>query len=591
MSLVLTNPWGLLALLGIPALILIYYLRRQARVVTVSTLFLLQRSERESRAGRRFETFSNSLPFWIQVLAVLLLTWILVQPRYGHHRVTRQIAIVVDSSASMQPLREVLAEKLQPHLDLLQGSADHSSFIVLDHDPRRPRLYQGDDPRALLRSFEGWNPSDGALDPTAALRIARSLVGPDGTVVYLTDHDGPALPLSSHRLALGTAKVNCGFTGVTVEQEGDEFVWSAIVRNYSDVPQTREWTVETADRRRSEVQVVTLPARRFVTLEGRFPVGESRALLRLTGDEFPLDDVMPLVVKQPRVARLFVKGAAVRGLGERMVRGFAHLDDASGPEDADLTLTGLIPEEGSSSENPLIIFPTEGSEPRPTGPLLSEEHPLTTGLNFQSLSLRSVTKVELRPDDQPLLWSGEHPLILLRRDPISRAEQLVFSFSLKESNAARLPSIAVLLHRFCETVARETFSPHTGILETSQLLAEEFPKTAERGDLALSFTALDGEAEEVPLKTGFRVTQRTAPLPGFLSLDYQGERLLDAAVYFADTREADLTQATSTELPDLESGLVELRTREDRWWRWVAFILVLLLLGAWHFLTPNSQAK
>ena len=89
MNLILTNPWGLLALLGIPLLILIYYLRRKAQVVTVSTLFLLKRTQRESKAGKRFETFSNSLPFWLQVLAILLLTWILVQPRYGNHRVTQ----------------------------------------------------------------------------------------------------------------------------------------------------------------------------------------------------------------------------------------------------------------------------------------------------------------------------------------------------------------------------------------------------------------------------------------------------------------------------------------------------------------------
>jgi len=46
MNLILTNPLGLLALLSIPALIIIYFLQRRAKVIPVSTLFLLEKSQR-----------------------------------------------------------------------------------------------------------------------------------------------------------------------------------------------------------------------------------------------------------------------------------------------------------------------------------------------------------------------------------------------------------------------------------------------------------------------------------------------------------------------------------------------------------------
>jgi hypothetical protein len=592
MNLILTNPWGLLALLGIPLLILIYYLRRKAQVVTVSTLFLLKRTQRESKAGKRFETFSNSLPFWLQVLAILLLTWILVQPRYGNHRVTQQIAIVVDSSASMQPLRGVIAEKLRSHLSQMKGTADHASYIVIDHDPRRPRMYQGDDAGALLDRFDNWNPTDGALDPTPALRIARSLVGPGGVVVYLTDHDGPNLPLSSYRLALGEGKVNCGFTGVTVEKDAEGFFWSAIVRNYSDSPQTREWFLETLDRQRSDPLTVKLPARRFTTLRGRFPEGQERCVVRLSGDSLPLDDALPIVVNRPRVARLSVTGGDdLVTLGQRMVRGFSHLERAEIAANSDLLLGSISSGAEALSEKPLVAFYQGGSGERPKGRLLVEEHALTTGLNFQALSLASMEVLKPRSDDQSLVWFDDQPLIVLRRSPESRAEQLVFAFSLSDSNAAKLPAIAVLLHRFCEKVARETLSAHTAAFETSQLLSKEFPKSVAREDLALAAMNLSGESELIPLKTGFRVTQRASPTPGFLSLSYQGEPLLDAAVQFADTREADLSQATSTSLPDFKSALAERRTSEDRFWRWVALGLVVLVLAAWHFLNPTTKAK
>lgn len=237
MTLIFGNPWGFLGLLGIPLLVLIYYLRRRAKVETITTLFLLGRTQRETKAGRRFETFSNSLPFWLQILAVLILTWLLVQPKYGNHRVTQQIAIVMDSSASMQAVKASLPEKLKESLEKLKGSSDHASYIVLDHNPRSPRIYQGDELEELVKRLEEWNPRDGALDPRPVLRIARSLVGPSGVVVYATDHDGRPLPAGAQRLALGEAKANCGFTGATVNP--GEATWTAILRNYGDSPQTR----------------------------------------------------------------------------------------------------------------------------------------------------------------------------------------------------------------------------------------------------------------------------------------------------------------------------------------------------------------
>ncbi len=591
MNLIFSNPWGFLALLGIPLLVLIYYLRRRAKVVTVSTLFLLKRTQRESRAGRRFESFSNSLPFWLQVLAVLLLTWILVGPKYGNHRVTQQIAIVVDSSASMQPLREGMEEKLRSALGKMKGSADHASYIVMDHDPRAPRIYQGDEVEALIARMAEWNPRDGALDPTASLRIARSLVGPGGVVVYLTDHDGEALPLSCHRLALGEARANCGFTGVTVERKGEGFVWTAMMRNYGDAPQTREWALETLDGRRTEPKKVTLPPRKLMSITGEFPAEFQKCVLRLSGDAMPLDDVLPMVVKEPQEARLRVLGnEEVKSLGERMVRGFAHVVGAAGDE-SELVMRSVASGEEVGAEKPTIVFYDEVEGERPSGKWLSEENELTKGLNFQALTVRALEEVKARKDDRVLLWLDQKPVILLRRDPVSLAEQLTFTFSLAGSNAGKLPAVAVLLHRFSEVVARETLTAHTSEFETGQLLAEEFAEEVAREDFQLTVTSLGGEMSEVALSEGFRVTQRVPKEPSFVSLKVKGEPYLEGAVMFADTREANLSQAATTELPEIESELIERRVSDDRWWRVIVVLLLGLILAAWYFLTPREKSS
>ena len=582
MNLVLTNPWGFLGLLGIPALILIYYLRRKSKVVTVSTLFLLKQAQRESTAGRRFEEFSNSIPFWLQLLGILLLTWILVEPRYREHRRVQQIAIVLDSSASMQPYKERLLSELDAHLDQLQGDAAEASFIVLDHEARRPKIYQGNDREKLRENLKAWNPTDGALDPTASLRIARSLVGPEGVVVYLTDHDGPTLALSARRLSVGEARANVGFTGVTMDGEN----WTAMIRNYSDVVQSREWSLETLDQQRTTPTSVEIPPRKFVTIKGRLPSGKDRAVLRLEGDAFGFDDVLPLVKARPRVARLARVGEnELELLRQRMARGFAHVE-ASSLEQADIVLSTLDATQKPGSERALIADTRGGA--LATGRILVAEHPLVKGLNWQALSVRSVREFEVKAGDIPLVWVGEKPLVLLRRDAVSRKRQLLFAFELSESNALKLTATAVLLHRFCEVIAKNTLTPEAGSLETSQLLGADLPEAVSADELKMTVSNLAGESQDVPVEAGFRSGLRAPREAGFLSLTYQGKLLLEGAVHFADTREADLSEAEAVDPGETKARLVETASRDDQYWRWLIIVLLILLFFAWQHLSRGK---
>ena len=77
MGLTLGNPLGLLALLGLPAVLAVHFLQRRARREVVSTLFLLTPLHRESESGRRWERLRTSWPLWLQLLAVLVLAWLM----------------------------------------------------------------------------------------------------------------------------------------------------------------------------------------------------------------------------------------------------------------------------------------------------------------------------------------------------------------------------------------------------------------------------------------------------------------------------------------------------------------------------------
>ena len=154
MSLTFANLAGFWALLGIPLILAIHFLQRQSKLVTISTLFLLEQMKRESLSGRRFERLRNSIPLWLQLLAILGLTWLLVQPRWVKPESIQRIAIVLDGSASMSAFREPLARKLETELTKLSLVAKTTEYVVLDSRMDGEPIYNGTDVPELLVALQ-----------------------------------------------------------------------------------------------------------------------------------------------------------------------------------------------------------------------------------------------------------------------------------------------------------------------------------------------------------------------------------------------------------------------------------------------------
>jgi len=99
MELSFANPAGFWALLGLPAVVIIHFLQRRARRQVITTLFLLEPMRQESAGGHRFQRLRTSIPFWLQLLMVLGLTWLLIEPRWVRSTSVQRLAVVVDASA------------------------------------------------------------------------------------------------------------------------------------------------------------------------------------------------------------------------------------------------------------------------------------------------------------------------------------------------------------------------------------------------------------------------------------------------------------------------------------------------------------
>ena len=203
MPVIFANPLGFLALLGIPAILLIHFLQRESRRLPISTLFLLEHIDRQSIKGRKFDRLRSSFPLWLQLLSVLILTWLLVEPRWTSERSVQRVVIIIDSSASMVAFQNQLADELTQTIPPLTSAVATTEYRLVESQLRGDNLYSGTEFPALLTALENWNPSDSAHSPETALRVGRSLAGSEGTLIFVTDHPRETLPFGTVQLSIG----------------------------------------------------------------------------------------------------------------------------------------------------------------------------------------------------------------------------------------------------------------------------------------------------------------------------------------------------------------------------------------------------
>jgi hypothetical protein len=596
--LTLSNPLGLLALLGIPAVLAIHFLQRKSVRLPVSTLFLLEKTRRESASGRRFDRLMQSIPLWMQLLAVLLLTWLLTEPRYQKPRSVQRVAVVLDSSASMSVFKNATLEALREKLPPLQGSASAVEFTVLESTPGRPRLFAGDSIDRLIESLHDWKPRGGLTDPTQAIRLARSLVSREGTVVYVTDTPLESPPFDARQLSVGEAVDNVGFTGVSFAQEGDTLVWRALVRNYGKQPAERTWSLA-SPAGRSEPKPLHLEPGGMVSLQAAFPSNSDRARVVLSSDSFTLDDVLPLVRPQPKPLALFAPAVdAFDDLTKRLIKSLDATTPVNDAASADLSFVRYDPLDPVLPPGNAVIFVHDATQGGAylKGGIITEKHPLLDGLNWQSLLVRETIPLERTKADRVLLWQGERALIFLREIPATpdrpAARQLCFNFDLRLSNAATQPAFIVLLHRFAESIRSEKVAPSSELLETSQSIELAFKSgtpTTPAAPLEIAISDIEGKTTSAQsIRAGESIH---APAdPGFFTVEQGDQPLLQAAVYFGDSREADFSSCQPIDtLEGTSEGSLTRHTREDPLWRVWLLALAGVLLISWKPSSSSSQ--
>lgn len=569
------NPLGLLSLLAIPAILTIHFLQRKSITIPISTLFLLEHTQREAVSGRRFERLIPSVPLWMQILAVLLIAWLLSEPRFQKENSVQRIAVVMDASASMQVFKKDAIATLKSKLPELQGSASKMEITLLSALPGTDRIYAGASADEMLAALEKFTPTAGVTDPSYTLRLARSIVSNEGIVIYLTDTPMEKLPYESRLISVGRPIENVGFTGVSFEEKEGSLIFRAIIKNYGISPAKRSWSL-VAENGKSEPKEFEIKPGAFTTLQAAFPDGSRQVRLELSPDEFQLDDVLPMIAPQPKELKLFAATSpAFKDLSEKLLRSLASTSQSNDAAESDLFITSYDPLDPVLPQSHAILFVEDPSSAGKylSGGILAEAHPLMDGINWQALLVRETLQLPRNPSDRVLLWQEKRPLIFLREE--NGKSILCFNFDLRLSNATQQAAFIVLLHRFAETLREKKIAPQKLNLETSQPI-----RITSTPDLAPEVSATDPSGNPLaPPAAGFAPAS-----PGFITMK-QGETfLLEAATHFADTREADLSKTAPAELESFSNAAsLKIHTTPDPLIRLWILILLLALMVAWYF--------
>ncbi|MEZ6055138.1 MAG: BatA domain-containing protein [Planctomycetaceae bacterium] len=352
------NPWGLFGLLALPAILGIHLFRRRFPVLEVAGAHLWGIETRVADAGRRKDKLPWTTSLILELLAALLLTLVLADPRVDSAEEFVQFVAVLDDSASMQSrpvdeksFRESAIEELQKRA----AKIGTNGRITLLKTGRHPTLVGS---RAMtwdetLKALDDWKPSAPRHDFQPTWDEAVQLVGPESPFLFLTDQ-----PLSSQVtkpkgmtvIAVGTPLDNLAISTAKWNRDRQTGASSVYMRvtNIGSHPVTAIVRGETIPEEKTTPkqlvfeQKITLDPTSERPLEVALPEGLARMELSIDSPTDPLEiDNHVLLVESPRrivrVAVTLPAGSAERELTERVLDLLPGVVTAS-PDEADLII-------------------------------------------------------------------------------------------------------------------------------------------------------------------------------------------------------------------------------------------------------------
>src|SRR5919202_5504016 len=307
----LLAPAAGLALLSLPAIALLYFLRIRRPPVTSAAIQLWRRQVSDRTADTPWQRLRPSLLLFLQLAAALMLALALVRPAisvdFGRGPTT---VVLLDASATMRAT-DVKPNRFGVAVERARAMVSHlgqgEELAVVLVGPHARLLAPPTSDHGKLESALSHARAEGARgDLGEGLSLADALLAgrAGGRVVMFGDGGARALPGAARvgapftYVRVGSSGANTGIEALSLREDG-----SVYLRLVNHGPTERSLKVQLrGDGRELDVLPVRLPggSRGELTWD-RLPPGTEILEARIeSGDVFPEDDVAWLVTAPPR---------------------------------------------------------------------------------------------------------------------------------------------------------------------------------------------------------------------------------------------------------------------------------------------------
>lgn len=601
------NPWGLLALLAVPAIILIHMYHRRFPPLVVAGVHLWSSETREHLAGRKRERLPITASLLLELFAALLLSLVLSRPQFGGTTATAHLVAVLDDSASMQgtppeagaaPFRDAAVAALEKRVARLP----RGSKVTLILSGQRPSMLAGpavswDEARVKLAE---WRPKAPRHSFEPAWDLGLQLVEKSGELLFLTDHLPPEqeMPEKMACVSVGRRLDNLAINAArwtfdSATGRGKVFV---RVQNQARAP----LDFEVRGRKGDEIvfrRSVTLAEQGATAFEAEVPGGLGQLTVELGSvrDGLATDNRVELI--EPSTRTVIYAATLPKGESTRLLRKVLDvLPNVQAGDEATAHLVfapaGVLPESNSKKwwigVGPLSRVEDDIEAAKDlAGPyLLDKRNPLLEGVVLGGVVWGGVQPLTL--DVTPLISSGKW--ILLSRLNGSRTPGYLFNIDLERSNLGESPDWPILLANFIEQ-RRENLP---GLARWNYRLGEEVRFRLFEGDIdpagagGRDLTLLhDGKTKSIARTALIELSPPDEP--GVYEIKSGPESIGRFAINFQDPEESDLRNLTpGVRQPKVAAGVSSIAV--DNPYSWLVLLGLVLILAAlfadWYVLRP-----
>lgn len=572
----LLSPLGLLALLAVPAILVLHLYRRRPQVRRVSAAFLFATGVPDSDAGRQRMRVRNQASLVLELLAAIAIALWLAEPRFGISADPRTLVLVLDDSASMLALggdgRSACDRARGAAVAALDALPDDTRFAVV-RSGTRPAVLAG--PNATrdeaLAALRGWLPRQLGHDLAVAVDLAVELAGERGDVLVLSDGDPGPLASRVRLLAFGEARANAAIASARrLRLEDGRAKVLCDLACFGALQRGVVRVLGPDGQPRAETAIeLEIDAPKHVALE--LPDAEEPWHLQIVigGDALAIDDSCALPAPLRRDVRLASALDPASAAALEIERVVAALDAVTLVEqqDADLSIRSAA---GDGTGHELVIAALPGETDAWLGPFLVDRRAgPALGVTLDGV----VWSAGRGPmPGVPFVLAGEQALASIER--LGRdLVRVHLDLDPARSNLQRSPDWPILLQNIVELARATLPGPERSIVPVGSAVRWREAPVAMR---------IEGPSgEEVPA-TGTRERWFEAREPG-LYRALEGERVLGhLAAWFVDLGESELrTRRAFERTPTADAPAVAERvaTGTDLERRILALLAMLFILG------------